>query len=190
MMKVENIGKIKALPDGTEHAPRIFTVEFREDDPAKCTSAKMVKFRLARSIRPNQIGRGSLVLSPFASEIILNSDRAAAISGGIVVIDCSWVNAISTFKKRLNGLQRRLPVLMAGNPTNYSKLNSLSSIEATSAALYILNFREFSNRLLSLYKWGGTFLSLNQDALNDYSSALSQEEIKKIELDYFPQISS
>ena len=104
--------------------PRLFTVEFREDDPAKCTSAKMVKFRLARSIRPNQIGRGSIVLSPFASEIILNSDRTVALSGGIVVIDCSWVNATSTFKRRMNGTHRRLPVLMAGNPTNYSKLNS------------------------------------------------------------------
>jgi len=77
---------------------------------------------------------------------------------------------------------------MAGNPTNYSKLNSLSSIEATAAALYIMNFRDFSKRLLSLYKWGGTFLSLNEDALNDYSTATGQDEMKKIELDYFPQI--
>ena len=168
--------------------PRVFTVEFREDDPAKCTSAKMVKFHLARSIRPNQIPRGSIVLSPFASEIVLNVDRAAALSEGLVVIDCSWVNATSTFKRRLNGIQRRLPVLMAGNPTNYSKLNSLSSIEATAAALYIMDFRDFSRRLLSLYKWGGTFLSLNADALNDYSTATSQDEIKKIELDYFPHI--
>jgi pre-rRNA-processing protein TSR3 len=168
--------------------PRVFAVEFREDDPAKCTSAKMIKFRLARSIRPNQIARSSIVLSPFGSEIILNTDKATALSGGLVVIDCSWVNATSTFKRRLNGIQRRLPVLMAGNPTNYSKLNSLSSIEATAGALYIMNFREYSTRLLSLYKWGGTFLSLNEDALNDYSTATSQEEIKKIELDYFPRI--
>lgn len=51
-----------------------------------------------------------------------------------------------------------------------------------------MDFRVLAERLLSLYKWGGTFLSLNLDALNDYAVATSQEEIKKIELDYFPKI--
>jgi len=183
-----NFGNRIILSSEREELPKIFTVEFREDDPAKCTSAKTRKFQLARSIRPNQIARDSIVLSPFAPEIVSKDDRALSLSGGIVVIDCSWVNSISTFKRRLNGIPRRLPVLMAGNPTNYTKLNSLSSIEATAAALYIIDFRVFSERLLSLYKWGGTFLSLNLDALNDYSLATGQEEIKKIELDYFPQI--
>jgi pre-rRNA-processing protein TSR3 len=184
MMKMGNIGNRIISSDELEF-PKIFTVELREDDPSKCTSAKMRKFQLAKSIRPNQIDRTSIVLSPFAAETVSRGDRGLALSGGIVVIDCSWVNATSTFKRRMNGIHRRLPVLMAGNPTNYSKLNSLSSIEATAAALYIMDFRVLSERLISLYKWGETFLSLNLDALNDYSGATSQEEIKKIELDYF-----
>ncbi len=177
--------------DNSEHTvvPKLFTIELREDDPAKCTSAKMTKFHLARSIRPSKISDASVVLNPFAAEVLLRTDRSNTIRGGLVVIDCSWVNASPTFKRRFNGNQRRLPALMAGNPTNYSKLNSLSSLEAASAALYIMDFPEFSRRLLSLYKWGDTFLSLNQNALIDYSNASSQEEIKRIELDYFPYLS-
>jgi pre-rRNA-processing protein TSR3 len=178
-------GSLVGIP---EKVPGIFTVELREDDPAKCTSAKMRKFHLARSISLSKISRESIVLNPFAVETVSNSDRSTALRGGIVVIDCSWVKVFSTFKKHLKGYQRRLPTLMAGNPTNYSKLDSLSSLEAASATMYILGFQNLSERLLSLYKWGETFRSLNINALNDYSKATSQEELRRIETDYFPQI--
>jgi pre-rRNA-processing protein TSR3 len=171
-----------------EKYPRLFAVELREDDPAKCTSAKMIKFRLARSTTLHRISRESIVLNPFAAEILTLHDRETALRGGIVIIDCSWVNANSVFKRSLKGFQRKLPALIAGNPTNYSRLYSLSSLEAAAATLYITGFQEFSKRLLSLYKWGDTFLSLNLNALNDYSNAANQEEIKELERDYFPQI--
>ncbi|MDA4130431.1 MAG: DUF367 family protein [Thaumarchaeota archaeon] len=167
--------------------PRVLTVELREDDPSKCTSAKMRKFRLARSIPTKAIPGDAIVLSPFASESILKTDRDAVQSRGLVVVDCSWVNAIDVFKTRLRGTMRRLPTLMAGNPTNYSKLNSLSSLEATAGALYITGFRSYATRLISLYKWGSTFLTLNENALNDYSEANSQEEMQNLEVDYFPR---
>ena len=166
-------------------SPRVFTVEMRQDDPAKCTSAKMAKFGFARSISAKQIPSEAIVLSPFSPISILRNDRNTLLSRGVVVIDCSWVNANAVFDARLKGIKRRLPVLMAGNPTNYSKLNSLSSLEAAAAALYITGFPEFSEKLLSLYKWGHTFLTLNQDALNDYASAKTQEDIQNLENDYF-----
>ena len=173
-----------------EKFPRIFAVELREDDPAKCTSAKMIKFRLASPLSLSHISRESIVLNPFSPEVLLNSDRTTALRDGFVIIDCSWAKATGTFKRSLKGHQRRLPTLMAGNPTNYSKLNSLSSLEAASATAYILGFRDLSQRLLSLYKWGETFLSLNSSALKDYSEASSQEEMNQIEADYFPHVSS
>src|SRR5579872_1823919 len=113
--------------------PKLMTVEYREDDPAKCTSAKMAKFRLARSITLNQIPSRSIVLNPFAPEALLNSDATAIQQTGLVVIDCSWVNATPHFKRKIGGIQRRLPALMAGNPTNYSKVGALSSLEASAA---------------------------------------------------------
>jgi pre-rRNA-processing protein TSR3 len=168
-----------------ESTPRLFTIEMRQDDPAKCTSAKMTKFRLARQISARQIPAEAIVLSPYSPESILKSDRETITSRGLVIVDCSWVNAVDVFHTKLRGTKRRLPVLMAGNPTNYSKLNSLSSLEAAAAALYITSYDTFSKRLLSLYKWGDTFLSLNQDALNDYANATSQQEIQDLETDYF-----
>lgn len=175
-------------PDELEPRIKLFTVEFHEDDPAKCTSSKMAKFHLARSIRLNRVSSHSIVLNPFAPDVILNKDRDVVERYGLVVIDCSWVNATPHFKRRINGIPRRLPLLMAGNPTNYSKLGALSSMEASAAACYITGFRQYYERLLSLYKWGPTFGSLNLNALNDYASAMSQEEVEKIEVDYFPQI--
>jgi pre-rRNA-processing protein TSR3 len=55
-----------------------------------------------------------------------------------------------------------------------------------SGALYIMNFKNLSVKLLSIYKWGETFLTLNQDALNEYSNADTLEELKRIELEFFP----
>jgi pre-rRNA-processing protein TSR3 len=183
------LAKIQDLAEHSEtrETPKLFTVELREDDPAKCTSAKMRKFNLAKQTKLAAIREQSIVLNPFASIVILKTDSSIYTLGGLVVIDCSWVNAGTVFDRRLKGQQRRLPALMAGNPTNYSKLNSLSSLEAAAASLYIMDYKKISTRLLSLYKWGGTFLSLNENALIDYSAASSQEEINRIELEYFPR---
>ena len=108
---------------------------------------------------------------------------------GICAIDCSWKLAtqiINTSKKFFNN--RKLPALLAGNPINYAKLGMLSTVEAISAALYILNYKEMSREILNKFKWGHTFLDLNSEILEDYSHALGQDEIITIEKDYFPHI--
>jgi len=38
----------------------------RQDDPSKCTAAKLVKFRIAEPAR--HIGRRTIVLNPFSSQ--------------------------------------------------------------------------------------------------------------------------
>jgi pre-rRNA-processing protein TSR3 len=170
-------------------SPRLFTLEFRQDDPSKCTSAKMRKFGLARPLRnPRAISPEAIVLNPFAPATILRTDAGAALKRGLVVIDCSWVNASEVFKQQRfkRGNQRKLPALIAGNPTNYSKLWSLSSVEAASAALWIMNFYTASQRLLAIYKWGETFRSLNSSALEEYAKASDQEEMERLERSYFP----
>ncbi len=175
--------------DQIEHraskVPRIFTYEMRQDDPAKCTSAKMRKLGIARSISRNSISLLSIVLNPVSESFVGSSDRENALRHGIVAIDCSWENAELVFDQKFHGVQRRLPALLAGNPTNYSKLGKLSTVEAVSAALYIMDFKDYSRRLLSIYKWGDTFLSLNKGPLEDYSKAKSEEETREIELAYF-----
>jgi pre-rRNA-processing protein TSR3 len=174
------------MSESEREVPRIFTLELRQDDPSKCTSAKMRKFGLAVSTTRSRIPPAAIVLNPTAENVLLPSDRANAIRYGLVVIDCSWNLAGGVFRQRFKGEQRKLPLLLAGNPTNYSKLSSLSSIEAVAASLYIMGFREKAAAMLSLYKWGPTFLSLNHDALEDYAASSDYDKIRNVERSYFP----
>ena len=153
---------------------------FYQDDPKKCTAAKMVKFGLAQNIK--KIGSKGLVLDPFAEKTLLRKD--ASVIHSIVGIDCSWNLANHAFSQKFNGIKRKLPPLLAGNPVNYSKLNKLTTAEALSGSLYILGFKEQSLELLNKFKWGHTFYELNQNLLNDYSQSETEEDIKTIVTDY------
>jgi rRNA small subunit aminocarboxypropyltransferase len=168
--------------------PRIYTFEMHQDDPSKCTSAKMRRLGFARSVSRGAIPRESIVLNPGGEDPVTPLDRDSALKNGVVVIDCSWAHAGDVFNARFRGQQRRLPSLLAGNPTNYSKLGALSSLEAVAGALYIMKFFEEARSLLSIYKWGETFLTLNQNALDEYSEARSIEDVRKLEVDFFPFI--
>ncbi len=170
----------------SDSSPRIFVLEFRQDDPSKNTAAKMRKFGLAIPTRKERISPNSIVLNPTAESTITKSDADLAQRNGLVVIDCSWNLSEEVFSRHFKGIQRKLPSLLAGNPTNYAKLGKLSSIEAVAAALYIMNFKSFAEKILSLYKWGPTFLSLNHESLEDYSNAESVEHMLELERLYFP----
>lgn len=152
----------------------------KQDDPKKCTAAKLVKFGLARHVvktNPNTI-----ILDPFATQVLLSQDAHAA--DYIAAVDCSWNYAHNTFEKKFAGIRRRLPPLFAGNPVNYSKLYKLTTVEALAAALYILHEKEKARKLLSKFKWGHTFLELNGDLLEDYSKMSSEDQIIPILAEY------
>src|SRR5919199_3634811 len=89
-----------------------------QDDPFKCTAAKLAKFRLAKPVR--FISRTTIVLNPFSEAPILKND--VTVAGSVCAIDCSWERADEVLKhQRLaaQGLGRRLPTMLAANPTNY-----------------------------------------------------------------------
>ena len=153
---------------------------FRQDDPKKCTAAKLVKFKLAKNVRTTT--QTTLLLDPFADHTVLRSDRALVYS--VTGIDCSWELAQTTFTKKFSGIARKLPPLLAGNPVNYSKLNKLTTVEAISAALFIMDFEDLALKLLDKFKWGHTFYDLNKNLLEDYSKASSEEEINSITKEY------
>ncbi|MFL6503620.1 MAG: DUF367 family protein [Nitrososphaera sp.] len=159
----------------------------RQDDPSKCTAAKLAKFRLAVPVR--FISKNTIVLNPFSEEPVLRHDRAAADS--VCAIDCSWERADEVLKhQRLatRGIPRRLPALLAANPTNYAKLGKLSSVEALAGALYILHEKELVEKMMNKFKWGHTFLQLNANPLDDYATAETEEQIVELEVEYFPQL--
>ncbi|MEM4378460.1 MAG: DUF367 family protein [Candidatus Nitrosotenuis sp.] len=153
---------------------------FKQDDPKKCTAAKIVKFGLARPVtktRPNTI-----VLDPFAKQTLLKND--SKIADSITGIDCSWNMAENIFERRFSGISRKLPPLLAGNPVNYSKLNKLTTVEAISGGLIILGFKDQGLGLLSKFTWGHTFYELNEDLLRDYSALETEEQIGPLLQEY------
>ncbi len=152
----------------------------RQDDPGKCTAARLVRFGLARSVK--KTSPGTIVLDPFAPRYLLPSD--GSVSGSITAVDCSWGLADGVFSKKLAGIGRRLPPMLAGNPVNYSKIGKLTTVEAISGALFVLGLREESLRLLDKFRWGHTFYALNQNLLEDYSGARLQGDIEQIASDY------
>ena len=148
----------------------------RQDDPKKCTAAKMVRFDLAYPVR-NVSGR-TLLLDPFADRIMLPHDKKRTAS--ITAIDCSWNRADGALFANMRGIRRRLPLLLAGNPVNYARPGRLTTAEAAAAALYILGETADARRIMDKFEWGRTFLKLNQSLLDDYSRADSEDQISDI----------
>lgn len=165
--------------------PQVYMM--RQDDPFKCTAAKLAKFRIAESVR--FIKKDTIVLNPFADSLLTKND--AQIADAVCAVDCSWERADEVAKHRKifsAGIGRRLPAILAANPTNYAKLGKLSSAEALAAAMYILGDKQTAAEIMNKFKWGHTFLELNANLLEDYSNAETEEQVKQTELEYFPNL--
>ena len=163
------------------NTPKLFVFHLKEDNPKRCTAAKLKRFGFVSFV--SRCPRRAIVLNPLAKKILLNKDREIIERFGLCVIDGSWKNIRAIFAKPRK-LDRRLPLLVAGNPINYGKIGKLSTAEAFAAALYIIGFKKQSGLLLSKFTWGHTFLELNRDLLEDYAKS-SQQDILKIEKEVF-----
>lgn len=152
----------------------------KQDDPKKCTAERLIKFDLAK--RARRYYTNSVVLNPFSSRLLMPRDKS--LCEGVVAIDCSWERAGSTFEKRLPGIHRRLPPLLAGNPVNYAKFDKLTTAEAVAATLYLLGEHDHARTLLDKFKWGHTFFELNEELLHDYTTIDSEHEVKQVLSEY------
>ena len=74
-----------------------------------------------------------------------------------------------------------MPILIAGNPTNYAKATKLSTVEAIAGALFIAGFRDEAEKVLSIFTWGHTFLELNAELLEDYAAAKDSTDIVRMQ---------
>ena len=159
-------------------AIRLFALMEHEDDPKKCTAAKLVRLgdlREATEIR--WIPRGALVLDPESEKALSKEDLKAANRFGILVLDCSW-NKLAKFPRLKAGLKHRgLPFLLAANPTNFGKAQRLSTAEALAAAVYMLGEKSQAEHLMSRFKWGPVFLSINKERLDAYAAASTSAEV-------------
>jgi pre-rRNA-processing protein TSR3 len=105
---------------------------------------------------------------------------------GLVGLDCSWEHAEKVLLKHVRGTSRCLPILVAGNPVNFGKPTKLTTAEALAAALYIAGFKDQANELLSIFKWGHTFLELNHERLESYAKAKDSTEVVELQKGFMP----
>ena len=159
---------------------KINLLMFYQDDPKKCTAAKLIKFGLAKKITKTQ--SKTVLLHPYAEKTLFNHEKS--FFNSITGIDCSWVLAEQVFQKDFVGVSRKLPPLLAGNPVNYSKINKLTTVEAIAGAAFILGDEKLSQNLLEKFNWGHTFLELNENLLHDYQKATSDEQVIEIIHEY------
>lgn len=165
---------------------KITVFHANECDRKKCTSIKMEKLGNCKLIYDiNRIPSGAIVLNPYAERAVSYEDYKYVKKRGIIGLDCSW-NEISSSKKffSLSKYHRSLPFLIATNPVNYGKACILSTVEAISATLYITRFKNKAQKILDGFKWGHTFLKLNNDLLEAYSDANTSLEVVKIQNDF------
>ena len=153
---------------------------FHQDDPKKCTAAKLVRFGLANKV--TTIRSKTILLHPFSINTLMNKEKNEIRS--ITAVDCSWNRAEKMFEKKYSGIPRKLPPLLAGNPVNYSKINKLTTVEALASAACILGNEELCYNLLAKLNWGHTFLELNENLLKDYRNAKSEDDVNSIITEY------
>lgn len=158
---------------------RLYFYDGNQCDPKKCSGRRLAKFGLARQVkRIAHIPSCALVLMPTTKKVISRDDLDAVQNCGLAVLDLSWKATGDEFPKSIKkSKQRALPFLVAANPVNYGKPFILSSAEAFAAALVILGHREQAEEVMSKFKWGPTFFSLNREPLEDYENAKNADEI-------------
>ncbi|MEM1589230.1 MAG: DUF367 family protein [Candidatus Bathyarchaeia archaeon] len=157
---------------------RIVVYHAGQCDPKKCTALKLKRHGLVRLVRQIKLlPRGAVILNPFSKIAFSPADRKRIEKYGLAALDFSWEHAEKPLMKNVMGASRCLPYLLAGNPVNFGCPTKLSTVEALTAALYIAGFKEEAYRLLSIFKWGHTFIELNKEKLEEYAKAKNSREV-------------
>ncbi|CAL5323901.1 unnamed protein product [Camellia sinensis] len=155
--------------------------DFGQCDAKRCTGRKLSRFGLLKELRVNN-GFGGIVLSPAGSQCVSKEDYILIKRKGLAVVDCSWARLDDVpFTKLRCAAPRLLPWLVAANPVNYGRPCQLSCVEALSAALIICGEEETANLLLSKFKWGHAFLSLNREILKAYSECENSADMISVQ---------
>jgi pre-rRNA-processing protein TSR3 len=169
-----------------ERHVNIVVYNAKQDDPRKCSAAKLRRFGLVREVLQIRfLPKRAVVLNPFSEIAFSPADKTRVEDFGLVALDCSWEHAEKVLLKHVRGTSRCLPVLIAGNPVNFGKATKLSTVEALAAALYILGHTNQASELLSIFKWGHTFIDLNHDALESYKKAKDSTDIVELQERFF-----
>ena len=153
-----------------------------DDDPEKCTARRLERFdRAILHRRMDQVPYG-VVCNPFAEQALSPADRGEALET-LVALDCSWASAEEAAFE-MPGVHRALPFLVAANPVNFGRPFRLTTAEACAAALVILGEPDAAESLLEPFRWGETFLTLNEEPLRRYADCADSSEVVAVQSDY------
>jgi pre-rRNA-processing protein TSR3 len=165
--------------------PRILIYHADQCDPKKCTGKRLSRMRKGQLLTSmNQIPQGGVVLNPVSEVAFSRADRDDLLHAGLIALDCSWKKAEEIFANSRIGVQRALPYLFAANPINTYKPIKLSTAEAISAALYIAGFKDMAEDIMSIFKWGPAFITLNHELLEEYSKCTTSGEVVQVQKEY------
>jgi pre-rRNA-processing protein TSR3 len=165
-----------------ERPLRLFLVVVGEDHPKACTGRRLERRGLVAPLgtHPHRAAP-PLVLDPFAPRPLSSADRETAERAGVLAVDCSWSRLAERgrFPPHVPtaGVRRRLPLLVAANPQHYGRPAQLNTVEALSAAAYLLGHDGEAARLLEGFRGGAGFLAVNRERLEAYRSAAGAEEV-------------
>jgi len=166
---------------------KVWVYHARQCDPKKCTTLKLKRHGLVRVVHQVRLlPRGSVILNPFSEKAFSPADRGRLERRGLSAVDCSWIYADEVFELSVRGVSRCLPYLVAANPVNYGVPTKLSTVEALAAALYIAGFGEEAERLLSIFKWGPHFITMNKELLESYAKARDSSEVVELQKLFIP----
>lgn len=170
------------MDDLNQEISKIIIYHANQCDPKKCTGTRLSRMKkavLVKNIRA--IPRGSVVLNPVSEIAFSPDDTDSILRSGIVALDCSWKQAESIFRQSRFGNQRALPYLLAANPINTYKPIKLSTAEAIAAALYIANMKTQAAEVMSVFKWGLSFITLNKEWLDAYAKCHNSTEVVEVQ---------
>ncbi|XP_057783751.1 uncharacterized protein LOC131003569 isoform X1 [Salvia miltiorrhiza] len=164
--------------------------DFGQCDAKRCTGRKLARFGFLKEMRVGT-GFGGIALSPVGTQCVSQEDLELIKRRGLAVVDCSWARLNDVpFTKLRCAAPRLLPWLVAANPVNYGRPCELSCVEALAAALIICGEEETGNLLLSKFKWGHAFLSLNRELLKAYSECKNGADMIAVQNDWLSQQNS
>ncbi|CAG8822652.1 9818_t:CDS:2 [Gigaspora margarita] len=169
-------------------ASHLIILDFEHCDPKKCSGKKLARLGIVKLLKVSHKFRG-IVLSPQGQQAISPADRVIIQEHGLAVIDCSWARLDDVpFAKLKTFNDRLLPYLVAVNPTNYGRPWKLNCVEAFAACFYITGFPEYAHQLLSKFKWGCAFFSVNGDLLKKYAMCKDSGEVVRVQNEWLKDI--
>ncbi|CAN1356500.1 18S rRNA aminocarboxypropyltransferase [Linum perenne] len=179
-------------PEEEATAPKIQLAmwDFGQCDAKRCTGRKLARFGFLKEMQELRVssGFGGIALSPVGTQCVSKEDHSLIQRKGMAVVDCSWARLNDVpFVKLKCPAPRLLPWLVAANPVNYGRPCELSCVEALAAALIICGELETGHLLLSKFKWGHSFLSLNSELLKAYSGCSSGAEVISTQNEWLAQ---